>query len=257
MCVASQNPERGELPSLEHVAFHLKLSPGETADILATLIDAGLIDKVQGSKKLRMHSWEKRQRDSDNAGLMKSRYRKKDCLETSPETGPKTVRPSRDRAQIFSSDTETDTETEGENPPPLFSRSPEDQSQFDEAVSLLRGSTQTQDVAVELCRRADLSEIRAIEGWKWLNAARVMGKGAKAYTVEFLLGIARGTTREEFEANGRAPRPGGKFAPGDTGARAPDSSDRPWEDPKYVAQSEETRRKLAEIKAGKETNGQL
>lgn len=105
-------------------------------------------------------------------------------------------------------------EREKGNPAPSTSlRSGEDAAHFDAACVLLSGSLVTEGVAMELRRRATLSEIRALEGWRWLSAAQIMGKGAKAYTVDFLHGIARKTTREEFEAHAKSTSSGKKPEP--------------------------------------------
>lgn len=75
LCISSRGPdsERGSLPDMEHVAFHMKLSVAKARDVIDQLIAAGLIDKTQGSKKLSIHGWDKRQYKSDN---ITSRWRK-------------------------------------------------------------------------------------------------------------------------------------------------------------------------------------
>jgi hypothetical protein len=106
LCLCSQNDPRGILPALEDVAFHLRISVTETTAVIQRLMDAGLIDKCAGSRKLRMHKWENYQFASDDSYERVKRFRKqkRNVSETPPD-----------------SDTDTDTERERkgkERPPP-------------------------------------------------------------------------------------------------------------------------------------------
>lgn len=61
LCVASQN--QGVLPSAKDMAFKLRLSEKKVADIIARLIDHGLIDNLDGVTA--PHNWDERQYRSD------------------------------------------------------------------------------------------------------------------------------------------------------------------------------------------------
>lgn len=200
LAVSSRQITRGTIPDPKVLAIHLRIRPSRAAKLLERFAAAGLVDR--DGTRFAIHGWGSRQFKSDD---VTQRWRKH-ISNVGTKAGTNVGQTSPPACVI--PETETETERERENPPPLFSRSGEDADQFAQAVSLLSGSLQTEGVALELRRRAELPEIRTIEGWRWLNAARVMGKGAKAYTIDFLLGIARQTTREEFESYGKAPANG-------------------------------------------------
>lgn len=98
-CITSQNG--GNLPSIEAIAFKLRSTPAKTKRVIASLVQAGLIDiDVEGQ---RPHNWNARQFKSDvtdptNAKRQK-RYRERN------RNGPNTVTVTPTRA-----DTETESE---------------------------------------------------------------------------------------------------------------------------------------------------
>jgi hypothetical protein len=96
LCIASKHG--GVLPSLNDLAFQLRLSTLVCKTEIDILKQAGLID---GDKKLKPHGWEKRQYKSDTSTERVRRFRERssNVAETVNETGPDT-------------DTEADTETE-------------------------------------------------------------------------------------------------------------------------------------------------
>jgi hypothetical protein len=96
LCIASKHG--GVLPSLDDLAFQLRLPELVCKTEIDTLKAAGLID---GDKRLKPHGWEKRQYKSDTSTERVKRFRERssNVAETVNETVPDT-------------DTEADTETE-------------------------------------------------------------------------------------------------------------------------------------------------
>ena len=96
LCIASKHG--GVLPSIEDMAFELRVSISVCTSEISVLKQAGLID---GDKRLRPHGWDKRQYKSDTSTERVKRFRERssNVAVTVDETGPDT-------------DTETDTDTE-------------------------------------------------------------------------------------------------------------------------------------------------
>lgn len=94
LCVASKN--EGALPPLDDIAIQLRVTPAKATEILAALVNAGLIDKNETG--FAPHNWNGRQYKSDVSTERVKRFRKRErnVSETPPET-------------------ETDTETDTEN----------------------------------------------------------------------------------------------------------------------------------------------
>ncbi len=110
LCLCSMNDPRGTLPPLNEVAFQLRICESEASSIIDQLVKANLIDKSPGSRKLRIHGWENRQRASDDEASKKRRQRSRDKSRKCPGTdsGPR----------VRATDTDTDTEERrGELPP--------------------------------------------------------------------------------------------------------------------------------------------
>jgi len=96
LCIASKHG--GVLPSLDDLAFQLRLPALVCKTEIDTLKSAGLID---GDKKLKPHGWDKRQYKSDTSTERVKRFRER--CRNAPETVNETVPDT---------DTEADTETE-------------------------------------------------------------------------------------------------------------------------------------------------
>jgi len=111
------NEPRGTLPALNEVAFQLRISESEASSIIDELVKANLVDKSPGSRKLRIHGWEKRQRGSDNVATRVKRYRKRQCnvTETLPHACATEQIQNRDRGER--------EERERESPLPLVENS--------------------------------------------------------------------------------------------------------------------------------------
>src|SRR5687768_13815544 len=69
LCLSSRHG--GALPPAGDVAFALRVSAGEAAKIIESLLDATLIDR--DGETFRIHSWDKRQFQSDSSGAERSR----------------------------------------------------------------------------------------------------------------------------------------------------------------------------------------
>lgn len=113
LCVANRQPVRGTLPSVKHIAAHLRMKPGAVESLLKELIECGLVDEDPSTKALAIHGWEKRQRQSDDAAGRMSRIRSERKFGTCSEH----VRP-KPEPHACASETETDTETNQLSPLP-------------------------------------------------------------------------------------------------------------------------------------------
>ena len=104
LCLA--NERGGKLPSIDDIAFRLRVSPQDAEQYLSDLVMAGLIDIVTrgNAHETVMHGWEKRQFQSDTSTQRVRKYRKR--LQENQRNGDETFRetaPDHNR-------TETDTE---------------------------------------------------------------------------------------------------------------------------------------------------
>jgi hypothetical protein len=88
LCIARRGA--GLLPSIKDMAFTLRLPEKETSKRIVALIDAGLIDRLDGprGKTLAPHNWESRQYGSDCSTnrVEAFRERQKEIDETANET---------------------------------------------------------------------------------------------------------------------------------------------------------------------------
>ena len=87
LCIASKHG--GVLPSIEDMAFELRVSVAVCTSEINVLKQAGLID---GDKRLRPHGWDKRQYKSDTSTERVKRFRERssNVAVTVDETGPDT-----------------------------------------------------------------------------------------------------------------------------------------------------------------------
>jgi hypothetical protein len=65
LCLASEQEPRGTLPSVKHMARHLRCTPTEVLDLLGRLVEADLMEEHEGG--YRPHNWDSRQFASDNS----------------------------------------------------------------------------------------------------------------------------------------------------------------------------------------------
>lgn len=117
LCVANEENDWGFLPSLDDLAFKLRLTLEETETALDDLSRRNLIEK--SGRKLTPHNWNKRQYQADSSAERVRRHRQKrkeetlhvtECNVTGNVTETENVTPLT-RAR---SETETDTDTETE-----------------------------------------------------------------------------------------------------------------------------------------------
>ena len=104
-CVANAND--GALPSVDDLAFALRTTAAKVEALLATLIDAGLIDEDETG--MRPHNWNGRQFKSDVSSNRVKRYRerKKAVSGNGERNGDET---------LHETPPDTDTDTEEETP---------------------------------------------------------------------------------------------------------------------------------------------
>lgn len=75
LCLANESEDRGSLPSLDDVAFRLRLDAQRTDDVTGYLLRAGLLEEDETG--LHIHGWESRQKKSDNVTLRVQQHRSK------------------------------------------------------------------------------------------------------------------------------------------------------------------------------------
>jgi DNA-binding transcriptional regulator YhcF (GntR family) len=76
LCIANSNRDTGELPSVDDIAFALRIKPSEVQNILSHLLEKGLLDK-RDDGSFSPHNWTERQRNSDVGAARQQRYREK------------------------------------------------------------------------------------------------------------------------------------------------------------------------------------
>ena len=120
LCLANDQPERGCLPSLEDVAYALRMTVEKTQELLETLEQSGLLDR-QDEGCLHPHNWDGRQfasdlRESDGRKKHDESRRKIDGVWTNVAANAPPLR--RESAAIApqpaEADSDTDSETETE-----------------------------------------------------------------------------------------------------------------------------------------------
>lgn len=100
LCLASQEENDGLLPSVEDIAFTLRIKPSEAESILTQLARAGLIDRADEASpvrdgaatgplagRYRPHNWTERQRKSDDVAARVKAYRERQAAKQ-PEFRP-------------------------------------------------------------------------------------------------------------------------------------------------------------------------
>lgn len=99
-CVASQND--GVLPGADDIGYKLRIKPQRVAEIVTRLVQAGLIDKVDGA--FIPHNWDSRQFKSDSSTDRVKKHRDKKKRNVSGNV-PETVNET-DRAEQSKANTE-------------------------------------------------------------------------------------------------------------------------------------------------------
>jgi hypothetical protein len=108
LCIASAAKQRGRLPSLDDLAFHMRIKRQEVESVINDLIRVGLVDQTADGKGLAVHDWEEHQRPSDDVGrrVREFRERQRNVAGNKDVTLQGTF-PKRD-SNVLDSDTESD-----------------------------------------------------------------------------------------------------------------------------------------------------
>lgn len=177
LCIASKHG--GVLPSVEDMAFEIRVSHDVCSSLIDELKSCGLID---GNKRLTPHGWGKRQFKSDTSTdrVKRFRERSRNATETVSETAPDTY-----------TETETETEIKKENPKEKKTRSASS-AEFEKFWSVYPrkvGKGQAQKAWIKATgKAAAVLIIASVEAWRgskdfpapefvphpatWLNAER-------------------------------------------------------------------------------------
>ena len=75
LCLSSQQPERGSLPTVEDCAFALRCDVVAMADVMQQLANVGLLEREPGGYAI--HNWDGRQRSSDDVTKRVQKHRAK------------------------------------------------------------------------------------------------------------------------------------------------------------------------------------
>jgi hypothetical protein len=110
-CLASKND--GKIPSVNDVAFRLRMSKKKAEKIIAALTASGLIDDTD--EGLTPHNWSSRQFKSDTSNERVQRHREHKCNVTSTVTGNGDVTPYETPPES-ESDSDSESEVERETP---------------------------------------------------------------------------------------------------------------------------------------------
>lgn len=108
------------------------------------------------------------------------------------------------------SDPEPDPELEPFHPPPVVvspdalpTRTGQDLADWNDAIIQLRRARETEPLAGSMEMYAEDGRVTALEGWRFLHAARVVGQPGAVTDWRYFLTIARNATKAQFEAWGR------------------------------------------------------
>ncbi len=74
LCLANEGTPRGVLPTVEEIAYDLRLTVEEAGSVLDELTQRGLIDRVRGGKMM-PHNWSQHQRVWDDVADRQRQYR--------------------------------------------------------------------------------------------------------------------------------------------------------------------------------------
>lgn len=131
MCLANESEPRGFLPSIEDIAFRLRMDEPSAGTLISTLIERGLLDC--DDETLRPHNWDGRQRQSDDVASRVQKHRAKQDETPDPVTRNVTrntdVTVALDRTEQIQRQSRTETEqTETRAPADDAPAPPEDES---------------------------------------------------------------------------------------------------------------------------------
>lgn len=160
LCLAGQN--EGKLPSIDDIAFQLRISAHEAQQQFDDLVLAGLVD-ILPDKSREPHNWKSRQFKSDTSAERTRKYREKKEKQACDVTSDVTV---------TAPDTETDTETDNTPKPPRGDPLPVQEAyELWNATALACGLTQGKlTPARRKAIGARLRENDGLTGWKQMLA---------------------------------------------------------------------------------------
>jgi hypothetical protein len=117
LSIASGAKPRGALPSLSEIAFRLRLSDETTADIWATLTQAGLFDQNEAGQWM-PHNWGGRQKRSDSSTPRVQAHREMKRFGNGHGNGSETPQREEKKKKKNSQVRSSSSSPSGENAPP-------------------------------------------------------------------------------------------------------------------------------------------
>ncbi len=192
LCVASQQIERGTLPSLERIRIELGISKQKADKVVRSLMRAGLIDKCEDGNGLRMHNWEERQRKSDTSAERVKKLRDTECNVTKNPNDIRHLAIEGERDTDSSSEESSEGERETESPPPEISRPEANPATSNTVIANPR--VPAKDPAID--RLAERTESR----WPMLEGGRLAADLCYDYPVAWV-SMALDKTFNRFGSN--------------------------------------------------------
>lgn len=122
LCVASKAKERGKLPPMADLAFHMRVNLPGAESIMADLIRVGLVDELPDGKGLMVHDWDEHQKPSDSSADRVREYRERHRNVTS--TGNVTLQTPLLKRDVTWPDSEGERDEENSLSPSLSSEMP-------------------------------------------------------------------------------------------------------------------------------------
>lgn len=203
LCLANEQPERGSLPTLDEIAYILRMKRPVVHRFCVELVVAGLIHRRDLEPSLAghwpvtdrsltgqwdvttrfiIHQWSVRQPPSDNVASRVKKYRQRTSDPSRSDDVTLHVTPG--RVTCNGPERELDSERE-KNPPPreapprapspgILSRSGDDLASLDRAIEVLASDLRTEHLAADLGRQHNTATNIRVPGWKWLRAARAI-----------------------------------------------------------------------------------
>lgn len=242
LCLANEQDERGTLPPDEEIPYLLHIRRDAFGKMISSLTFRKLFVRTPEGR-LKPKGWDERQKDSDDAGRRKARYREKTYgksrepnvpghgRDTERDTGGTRPAPRARVSEILdlensythgvNEDATTHgvgwVEPEGVALPSTPQRTGDDARRLAEAERLLGSDPRTEPLGLALSREHNTPDLIGIEGWRWLRAAeRILSPGRSASqrnSLQYLASTARNLTEDEKEPKpATAPSPNGHAA---------------------------------------------
>lgn len=198
LIATKRHDAEGVLPPLKKLAYWLRRPESIVRSWIESLTEGGFLER--DGESIRVHDWDHWQEPKDKtaAKRMANMRARKKVPPAPPEESDTDTEQSREGTTVTAVTPVTVALRRNAPPAPRSLRDPEDQKQFDLALEILRASLQTEHLAMELGRCADLPGVVEIKGWQWIVAAKKAtgGKGKKAWP--YFKGIAANATEDEY-----------------------------------------------------------